>query len=103
MALHVLVNNLVHSFIHSFIHSFNRAISIAPLQVHYYSEALPTHCSTDIVLEFHAEAPQTTASEGLAQGSYMAAIERDSNPRPCGRKASNLPMSHFPLLRSFKG
>ena len=25
-----------------FIHSFIQAISIAPLQVHYYSEALPT-------------------------------------------------------------
>src|SRR6218665_3055328 len=30
------------SFIHSFIHSFNLDISTAPLQVHYYSEALPT-------------------------------------------------------------
>src|SRR6218665_1977020 len=29
-------------FIHSFIHSFIPAISIAPLQVHYYSEALQT-------------------------------------------------------------
>jgi len=28
----------------------------------------------DIVLEFHAEAPQATASEGLAQGLYMAGI-----------------------------
>ena len=27
----------------------------------------------DIVSEFHAEAPQATASEGLAQGPYMAA------------------------------
>src|SRR6218665_1414517 len=37
----------VRSFIHSFIHSF-RTISIAPLEVHYYSEALPTqheYCS----------------------------------------------------------
>jgi len=30
-----------YSFIHSFI-SFIQAISLAPLQVHYYSEALPT-------------------------------------------------------------
>jgi len=28
--------------VHSLIHSFIQAISIAPLQVHYYSEALPT-------------------------------------------------------------
>jgi len=27
----------------------------------------------DTVSEFHAEAPQATASEGLAQGAYMAA------------------------------
>jgi len=26
------------------------------------------------VLEFHAEAPQSTASKGLAQGPYMAAL-----------------------------
>ena|SRR6218665_4037594 len=29
--------------------------------------------STDTVSEFHAEAPQATASEGLAQGLYVAA------------------------------
>src|SRR6218665_1982151 len=29
--------------------------------------------STDTVSEFHAEAPQATASEGLAHGSYVAA------------------------------
>ena len=37
------------------------AVSIAPPQVHYYSEALPT----DTVSEFHAEAQ--------AQGPYVAA------------------------------
>src|SRR6218665_1890541 len=32
------------------IHSFTQAISIAPLQVHYYSEALPTQhgCSVEV-------------------------------------------------------
>src|SRR6218665_3491760 len=37
-----------HSFIHSSTHSFIQSISTAPLQVHYYSEALPTqhgHCA----------------------------------------------------------
>ena len=29
--------------------------------------------STDTVPEFHTEAPQATASEGLAQGPYVAA------------------------------
>jgi len=30
----------------------------------------------DTVLEFHAEASQATASEGLAQGPYVAASQR---------------------------
>jgi len=51
----------------SFIHSFIQAISIVPLQIHYNSEALPTH--TDTALEFHAAVPQATVSEGLAQGN----------------------------------
>ena len=78
---------------HSFIHSFIQAISIAPLQVHCYSEALPTQ---DTLLEFHAEAPQATASEGLAQGPYVAV-----GAGSFGREASNLPISHHvpPSLR----
>src|SRR6218665_441424 len=31
--------------------------------------------STDTVSEFHAEAPQAIASEGLAKGPYVAVIE----------------------------
>ena len=31
-----------------------------------------TVSSTNTVLEFHAEAPQATVSEGLAQGPYVA-------------------------------
>ena len=49
------------------IHSFIQAISIAPLQVHCYSEALL------IQDEFHAEAPLAAVSEGLSQGPYVAA------------------------------
>jgi len=30
------------NFNETFIHSFIQAISLAPLQIHYYSEALPT-------------------------------------------------------------
>ena len=43
-----------------------------PLQVHYYSEAVPT---TALILCWtkHAEAQQATASEGLVQGPYVAA------------------------------
>src|SRR6218665_3749395 len=50
--------------------------------------------STDTVLEFHAEEPQAFASSRLAQVPSVAAIERASNPRPSGRKASTLPMHH---------
>ena len=55
------------------IHSFIPNISRAPLQVHYYSEVLPT---TAFILcrSKHAEVLQATASEGLAQGPYVAAI-----------------------------
>src|SRR6218665_869721 len=55
-----------------FSHSFILDISIAPLQVHYYSKVLPT---TALILcrSQHGEALQATVSEGLAQGLYMAA------------------------------
>jgi len=52
-------------------HSLIQAISIAPLQVHYYSEALPTQHGYFVGV--HAEVPQAIASEGLAQGPYAAA------------------------------
>jgi len=48
------------------------AIPTVPLQVHFYSEALPTTARI-LCQSFTAEAQQTTASEGLAQGPYMAA------------------------------
>src|SRR6218665_1188074 len=38
--------------------------------MNYYSAALPTQHGT--VSEFHVEAPQATASAGLAQGPYVA-------------------------------
>jgi len=53
----------------------------------------------DTVSEFHAEAQQATAGEGLAQGPYVESRflawrpERVSNLRPFGI-ATNLPMSH---------
>jgi len=54
-----------------FYYAFIQVISVAPLQVHYYSKALSTQHV--YVSEFHAEAPQATAREGLAQSPYMAA------------------------------
>jgi len=47
-------------------------ISIAPLQVHYYSAALLTTVLIPSWSE-HAEVLQATASGGLAQGPYVAA------------------------------
>jgi len=47
--------------------SFIQAISIAPLQVHYYSEALPTQNGYCIGVSRWS----TIASEGLAQGPYV--------------------------------
>ena len=41
--------------------------------------------------EFHAEASQATASEGLAHGPYVAA-RAGFDPRPFRLKATNLPM-----------
>src|SRR6218665_130256 len=55
-----------------FIHSFILAISIAPLQVHYYSEALPATAWILYRRVSHRGA-QATASKGLAQGPYVAA------------------------------
>ena len=48
-------------------------LSIALLQVHNYYSTTQRRFqhSTDTVSEFHAEAPQATASEGLAQGAYV--------------------------------
>ena len=47
----------------------------------------------DTVSEFHANAPQATASDGLAQGPYIVA-RAGFEPATFRRKASNLPMSH---------
>src|SRR6218665_1390854 len=67
--------------IHSFIHL---GYFIAPLQVHFYS--------TDTMSEFHAEAPQPTASERLVQGPYVAS--RAGFEETSGRQLSTLPMRH---------
>ena len=48
--------------------SFIQIISIAPMQA-YTAQGRSRH-STDTVPKFHAEAPQATMSEGLAQGLY---------------------------------
>src|SRR3984885_10081102 len=47
------------------------SISIAPLQVTLYSEALPTTAQT-LCWSFHVEAHRAIVSEELAQGPYVA-------------------------------
>jgi len=50
------------------------AISIAPLQVHYYSEALPaTARIVGYCIGVSCRSEQATVSKRLAQGPYMAA------------------------------
>ena len=53
------------------VHSFILAISIAPLQVLCYSEALPTTARNGIGVS--RRSAQATAGKGLAQGSYVTA------------------------------
>ena len=55
------------------VRSFILDISIAPLKVHYCTTQRRSRHNTDTVSEFHAEASQATASEGLTQGPYVAA------------------------------
>ena len=62
------------TFSHSFIPNISRIFSNI---LEYFLESITTQIrsrySTSTLLEFHAEAPQVTASEGLAQGPYVAA------------------------------
>ena len=51
-------------------HSFIQAISIAPLQVHYYSETLQTQHGYCVGVS--RQSTTATASDGLAQGPYVA-------------------------------
>src|SRR6218665_612108 len=81
--------------IYTFIHSFR--LCIVPLQVQYYSEALP----------FHAEAPQANASEGLTQGPFVAA-RAEFEPTTLRTKgdestneATNLPMRHHAMYNIY--
>ena len=76
-------------------HSFIPDISIAPLQVHYYSEALQTIAL--ILFKFWVNMLKcyvlATMSEGLAQGPYMVA-RVGFEPATFWTQAPNLPLSH---------
>src|SRR6218665_1509249 len=71
------------------IHSFILAIPIAPLQVHFYSEALPTQHGYCVGVSGHRQLRVKVLPK-----VPVWRLERDSNPQPFGRKAPNLPMSH---------
>jgi len=67
--------------------SFIQAISIAPLQVHYYSEALPTqHGDCVGVPKCHRE---------LRVKVPTWRLERDSNPWTKGDESANEPHATF--------
>src|SRR6218665_83258 len=92
------IHSFIHLLIHSFIHSFIHATSIPPLfkVSHYHSEALH---STNFVSEFHAEAPQATTSEGLAQDPCVSARAgfEPATLRTKGAESTNEPQR--PTLR----
>ena len=81
--------NITSQLTEHIIPSFVQDISIAPLQVHYYSEALPTqHGYCAGVIRHRQVRVKDLPTVPTWQG------EQDSNPWPFGWKATNLPMSH---------
>src|SRR6218665_2954260 len=72
-------------------HSFILAISIAPLQVHYYSEALST--ARILCRSFTPKRHRQLRVKDLPKVPTWR-LKRDSKPRSFGRTASNLPMNH---------
>src|SRR6218665_2567736 len=87
----------IHSFIYSFIHTgYFYSASWTP----YTTTQRRSRHSTDTVPEFHAEAPQATVSEELAQGPYLAARAGDEpmTPRTKGVDSTNAPSTDIVLL-----
>ena len=74
-------------------HSFILAISIAPLQVLYYSEAFPTTARI-YCIGVSRRSAQATVGKGLAQGPYTWRLKRESNPQPSDWKSSTQPIRH---------
>ena len=75
--------------------TFIHAISIVPLQVHYYTEVLPTQhgcCARILRQSATGNCEWKTCSRSL-RGGYRT-HERESDPWPFKRKASTLPMCH---------
>ena len=82
-------------------HSFIQSISIVPLQVHYYSEALPTqhgYCAGVLTLRRHR---QLLVKDLPKVCTWQ--LERDTSPRPSGWKVSTQPMRHHvPCIWTFQ-
>src|SRR6218665_2031321 len=84
-------------YFHSFIH-----ISLAPLQVLYYSEALPTTARI-YCIGVSRRSAQATAGTGLAQGPYVTAragvepttlrlrVIASANAPPCPSMSQHVP------------
>src|SRR6218665_2222199 len=81
------------------IHSFIHTISIAPLQVLYYSQALPT--ARILCRNFPPKRQRQLRVKDVPKVPTWR-LERESNPRPFGRKASTLPKRlHVPQMNPF--
>jgi len=81
-----------------FNHSFILAISIAPPQAHYYSEALPTQHGYYVGVS--RRSAQATVGKELAQGPYVAAragVEH-TTLRLRVIDLTNAPPVHFPQI-----
>ena len=76
-----------------FINSLIQVISIAPLQVYYYSETLQITALTPYVGVNTPKGHMQLRVKDLPKVPTRR-LERDSNPRPFGRRAPNLPMHH---------
>src|SRR6218665_3874884 len=87
---HIKIFRKLH--LQKFIQSFIPNISILPLQVHYYSEALPT-TAIDTMSEFCTPKRYRQLQNNLPKVPTWR-LERDSNPRYSDRKALSLPMRH---------
>ena len=87
-------NNSTADFVFKFIHSFIPDISIVPLQVHYYSEVLPTtsliaYC---VRVKTQKRYRQLQAKDLSKVPTWQ--LEWDSNLRPSRRKTLSLPLNH---------
>src|SRR6218665_1021894 len=83
------------------IHSFIHAIYVAPLQVHYYSEVLPTQHGCCAGVSCRSTTGNYKSVKDLPKVPAWW-LERDSNLQPFRRMASNLLMSHYtPQIASY--